>query len=126
MAPNQSSTLGEALKETLFQHRILLVPLPEEPIGVGATWDADVSLPLNGTNSSCRVRYTLVEVMGNVFKIAGTLKHTLDPGRFPAFFPDAPKFQPTRACCRTLFVHAGAVGRTFIALSRQAPGPARG
>jgi hypothetical protein len=55
----------------------LTVPLPDQPVGIGATWTTAQSTDLNGVQSNLTTEYELVDVADDVFTLAWTTTQSL-------------------------------------------------
>lgn len=88
------SKLMEALQESLFQIGTMVAPLPMEPIGVGARWQADLDVLFGGVLTPCKVQYQLKSISGRTLLIEGQFEQTMDPSLFASPFMDV-EFKPT-------------------------------
>lgn len=52
------------------------VPFPEEPVGIGASWDAATSLDVNGISITQTATYTILERTDSYVRVAMTLTQT--------------------------------------------------
>lgn len=90
-APNANQDFSEALPESMIQLHTLAVSLPLSPIGVGATWDAKLTLPINGVVTPCLAHYTLKSLANGIAGVEGTLEGQPELAKFPSPFPPEPK-----------------------------------
>ena len=83
----QRSELNQAAKNskvpvrllmTIFQARTSLarVILPDEPVGLGATWEARKQLKVYGFEIEQRDRYTLLDIVGDTLKLKINISQT--------------------------------------------------
>lgn len=80
------------LEQTLDQFRsqlsTLAVPLPEEEVGVGATWDAAVAMDLFGIGFNTALRFEVVAIDGDEITVDVRYEQTMVRG--PAGIPGVP------------------------------------
>lgn len=84
-----SMTLPEDLDPALaamleqFRQQVgqMVVPLPHEPVGPGASWTATTSFAFSGLASEVTATYTLREFDGDRYVVATELGQVLEPGR---------------------------------------------
>lgn len=81
--PDEAAALVEGL-----QLEQAAAPLPDEPIGEGATWTVEQTIPQLGLALRQTTTYELVEIDGDRLHVTATGTQTADPG--PAAFPGAP------------------------------------
>ncbi len=58
---------------------VTVIPLPVEPVGVGAVWEVKRPLQIWSTRMTQVTRYTLQEAQGNLFKLEFTITQTAAP-----------------------------------------------
>lgn len=68
------------LSQTNEQLRSLTVPFPEEPVGIGATWEAETSFDIAGVTANQTTTYALAELNGDQYTLRATVEQTLEPG----------------------------------------------
>jgi hypothetical protein len=68
-ADPQIRVLMDLMKDVFGQ---LTVPLPEEPVGVGAKWEVKAPIQSHGIKVEQTANYELVSIEGDSFKIKGT------------------------------------------------------
>lgn len=68
---------GEAVLQSLAQ---LSVPLPSEPVGIGASWEVAQSLNLAGIEPRQTTTYTLTAIEGTVITLEAMISQVVEPG----------------------------------------------
>jgi hypothetical protein len=63
----------------------LMVPWPEEPLGVGASWTATSSLEFNGIEIQQVAAYSLDGLEGDDYRVSVDLEQTYEPGPAEGF-----------------------------------------
>ena len=70
-------TLSEGLQLGDRASDQMSVPLPDEPVGVGAHWQTTQTTDLNGVKATLTTEYELIELDGDLFHLVSTLSQTL-------------------------------------------------
>ncbi len=70
------SAAGQLVEPLVNEISRLAMPLPEEPVGVGAKWEVRMPVKMGPLNSSQVVTYTVNEIKGDTGKIAVALELT--------------------------------------------------
>lgn len=70
LPPDLDPTLASMLRQLESQLSTLSVPFPEEPVGVGATWDGAIALDVGGIRQEAFYRYEVVQVDGDRIRVA--------------------------------------------------------
>lgn len=82
-----SQSIDEAVDDEALHARAFIVltalspvPLPQEPIGVGAVWETHVEIEVQDTSTRVRRRYRLDSLDGSIARISVTQRHSGQPG----------------------------------------------
>ncbi len=111
--PQQMRQTMDSLQESVGQ---VAVPLPEEAVGVGATWEATSHITRgNGINMTQKTSYELVSVEGSKIKLKISLDQTAEPQTIKA------PGMPTGADAKLLNLQSSGSGETLLDLSKLAP-----
>lgn len=70
-------TLSEGLQLGDRASDQMSVPLPDEPVGIGARWRTTQTTDLNGVKATLTTEYELIEVDGDLFHLVSTLSQAL-------------------------------------------------
>ncbi len=107
------ATIATLVDQLSQQANQLSVPLPEEPVGVGARWKAEMTVTLSGITLEQTAEYELLSRKGNRFEVAVTLEQHADDQTFE---------DPTSGSEVHLFSSDGqGDGHTTFDLTRLAP-----
>lgn len=72
--------MATVLEQMTSQMGQITMPLPEEPVGPGAVWEARSTLEISGVTSNQVATYTLESIDGEELELAVALEQTMQPG----------------------------------------------
>ncbi len=111
--PDQMRQTMDSLQESVGQ---VAVPLPEEAVGVGATWEATSQITRgNGINMTQKTSYELVSVEGSQVKLKIKLDQTAEPQTIKA------PGMPAGADAKLIDLKSSGSGETVLDLTKLAP-----
>lgn len=87
--PDVDPALQSSFAELESQFDTATVPLPEDPVGVGAVWEGTVALTTNGIETETTYRYEVVGIEGD--RVTVDVSYTQS---VPAQEPDLPGMPP--------------------------------
>lgn len=71
--------LRSTFEEMESQLDTATVPLPEDPVGVGAVWEGTVAIPTSGVETQATYRYEVVEIEGDRVTVDVSYTQTVPP-----------------------------------------------
>ena len=77
--PNTPVEVRESLAQTMSALRSAIAPFPDDAIGIGATWNVDMTIPFPLFVMAQRLTYTLEKVEGSVVTLGVSMQQA-DPG----------------------------------------------